>query len=82
MAIIRQKREKNYSVVNNQILEDTRMSFKARGLLIYMLSKPDDWQVYSEELVQHSDKDGISAIKSALNELEACGYLKRVQKRA
>lgn len=82
MAIIRQKREKNYSVVNNQILEDTRMSFKARGLLIYMLSKPDNWQFYSEELVKHSDKDGISSIKTALNELEACGYLKRVQKRA
>lgn len=82
MAIIRQKREKNYSVVNNQILEDTRMSFKARGLLTYMLSKPDNWQFYADELVKHSDKDGISAIKSALNELEACGYLKRVQKRA
>lgn len=82
MAIIRQKREKNYSVVNNQILEDTRMSFKARGLLIYMLSKPDNWQFYSEELVKHSDRDGISSIKTALNELEVCGYLKRVQKRA
>lgn len=82
MAIIRQKRERNYSVVSNEILEDTRMSFKARGLLIYMLSKPDDWKFYSEELVKHSDKDGISSIKTALNELEKCGYLKRIQKRA
>lgn len=82
MAIIRQRREKNYSIISNDILNDQRLSFKARGLLAYMLSKPDDWKFYTEELVKHSDKDGISAIKAALNEMENMGYLKRVQKRA
>ena len=82
MAIIRNKSTKKYSIINNQVLEDTRLSFKARGLLIYMLSKPDNWQFYSTELVKHSEHDGITAIKSALKELENCGYLQRIQQRA
>lgn len=79
MAIIRQKRKKRFSIVDNKIIEDERLSFKARGLLIYMLSKPDDWKFYTDELAKRSSKDGVSAIKSALNEIENAGYLTRKQ---
>lgn len=79
MAIIRQKRKDRFLVVDNKIIEDKRLSFKARGLLIYMLSKPDDWKFYTGELANRSAKDGISAIKSALREIEAAGYLVRQQ---
>ena len=44
-----------------------------------MLSKPDDWKFYTEELAKRSNKDGISAIKTALNEIEDAGYLTRKQ---
>ena len=79
MAIIRKKQKERFSIVDNKVIEDKRLSFKARGLLIYMLSKPDDWKFYTEELAKRSDKDGISAIKSALNEIESTGYLTRKQ---
>ena len=79
MAIIRQKRKERFSIVDNKVIEDERLSFKARGLLIYMLSKPDDWKFYTEELAKRSNKDGISAIKTALNEIEDAGYLTRKQ---
>ena len=79
MAIIRQKRKERFSIVDNKVIEDERLSFKARGLLIYMLSKPDDWKFYTEELAKRSNKDGISAIKTALNEIEDTGYLTRKQ---
>lgn len=79
MAIIRQKRKERFSIVDNKVIEDERLSFKARGLLIYMLSKPDDWQFYTDELAKRSSKDGVSAIKSALNEIENAGYLTRKQ---
>lgn len=81
MPIRRQKRDKHFSIVSNDILDDSRMSFKARGLLTYMLSKPDDWEFYTKELVTHSQKDGISSIQSALSEMELAGYLKRIKKR-
>lgn len=79
MAIIRKKQKERFSIVDNKVIEDERLSFKARGLLIYMLSKPDDWKFYTEELAKRSNKDGISAIKTALNEIEDAGYLTRKQ---
>ena len=81
MAIIRQKREKHFSVISNDVLNDKRLSFKARGLLVYMLSMKDDWKFYTTELVSHSERDGIKSIRSALNEIEAMGYLRRTQSR-
>lgn len=81
MAIIRQKREKHFSVISNDVLNDKRLSFKARGLLVYMLSMKDDWKFYTTELVSHSERDGIKSIRSALNEIEAMGYLRRTQLR-
>ncbi|MFT8557903.1 DnaD domain protein [Liquorilactobacillus hordei] len=77
MAIIRQKRNSNFSIMSNEMLSDANMSFKARGLLAYMLSKPDDWKFYVSELSDHSDKDGEKAIRSALREIESAGYLER-----
>lgn len=81
MAIIRQKREQHFSIVSNDVLNDERLSFKARGLLVYMLSMKDDWKFYVKELAKHSQKDGRDSIQSALRELEAAGYLQRIQAR-
>lgn len=77
MAIIRQKRNSKFSILSNEMLDDTNMTFKARGLLAYMLSKPDDWKFYVSELVKHSSKEGEKAIRSALREIESAGYLER-----
>lgn len=79
MAIIRNKRKDNFSIINNDVLNDERLSFKARGLLVYMLSKPDDWQFYTSELQKHSEKDGRRSIESALKEIQDAGYLKKEQ---
>ena len=82
MAIIRQKRKERFSIVDNKVIEDERLSFKARGLLIYMLSKPDDWKFHTEELVKHSSQDGVSAVRTALKEIEKYGYLTRKRERS
>jgi hypothetical protein len=69
----------NYSVVHNEIIEDKRVSFKARGLLIYLLSKPDHWRTSTAHLASVSP-EGIHAVRSGLKELEAHGYVKRIRK--
>lgn len=81
MAIIRAKRDKNFSIFDNKLLRDSEISFKARGLLTYMLSMPDNWKFYVSELATHSKKEGESAIRSAIEELEKAGYMKRVRQR-
>lgn len=82
MAIIRGKRETNFTILKNDPLRDTRLSFKARGIMSYMLSLPDDWKFYISELARHSDHDGRDSIQSGLKELEKCGYLQRITKRS
>lgn len=56
--------------------EDRRLSWKAKGILIYLLSKPDDFVFYIDELVIHST-DGIDSLRSGIKELQKFGYVKR-----
>ena len=70
------KKETNYTVISNVFLRDERMSLKCKGLLAYLLSLPNDWKLYVTELKERH-RDGITAIYSALKELEELGYLKR-----
>jgi DNA-binding MarR family transcriptional regulator len=74
------KRDESYAIIDPTFLSDERMSWKAKGLLAYLLSKPSNWRVYVSDLVKRS-KDGKDAVYSALRELEACGYLERRQTR-
>jgi hypothetical protein len=69
----------NYSVVHNEIIEDKTVSFKARGLLIYLLSKPDHWRTTAANLAAQSP-DGMHSVRTGLKELEQHGYIKRIVK--
>lgn len=73
-------RENPYVMINKQFLNDNRLSWKAKGLLTYLLSMPDDWQIYEAELVKHS-KDGLTSLKSGIKELIELGYIVREQLR-
>ena len=78
MATIRVIKDKNFTVMSNVHLHDTRLSLKAVGLLSKLLSLKDDWE-YSVEGLTRICKEGKDAITAALKELEACGYLTRRQ---
>ena len=76
--IIRVKRlPKNYTVMDKGFLEDARLSMKAKGILAYLLSKPNNWKVIVADIVNHC-KDGKSAIYAGLKELKENGYYKKV----
>lgn len=70
----------NWSAVPNRLLEDSRLSWKAKALWAYLNSRPDEWIVVEEDLVARST-DGKAAVRSALRELEETGYLRRDQSR-
>lgn len=80
MAIRRAKRKSNFTMISNVGLRDINLSFKAKGLLAYMLSLPDDWVFYETELVNHST-DGLASVKTGLKELQEQGYLHRTRER-
>jgi|GEM_PF-4596143 len=76
--IIRNPDRERYTIVSNVALEDDRLSWEARGLLAYLLSKPDTWEVYTKQLVQ-AGPAGRVKIRRILRELEAAGYIRRNQ---
>ena len=68
----------NFTQVPNQVIRDERLSWKAKGLYAHLISKPDNWTFYIDEMVR-SSKDGKSSVQSGLKELEKYGYLRRVK---
>jgi hypothetical protein len=74
--IIRQKRKANYTVIPNEMLNNTELSFKAKAILCYLLSKPDKWSVYLSQLAKVST-DGYESVVSGMNELIAKRYVFR-----
>ena len=75
--IVRSKRpEKHYTVLGNDIIRDTRLSWRARGILVYLLSMPENWRTTASWLTSNG-QEGRDAVRLALTELETIGYLKR-----
>lgn len=79
--IVRAKRKTNFTIMSNAGLRDERLSFKARGVLAYLLSMPDNWTVSDRHLATVGP-DGRHAVQAALKELETHGYLRRERHRA
>lgn len=52
MSVFRVEKNKNYTVISNYHLRDKNLSLKAKGLLSYMLSLPDNWDYSLEGLVK------------------------------
>ena len=65
-----------YVMVDKAAINDARLSFKAMGLLVYLISKPAEWRVCLKHLAT-THREGIDSVRSAMDELLACGYAKR-----
>ena len=65
-----------YTVIGNEAAQDSSLSWKAKGLLIYLLSLPKDWNIRISELANHAT-DGYDSTKRAMDELLASGYIQR-----
>lgn len=83
MPIIRGRHsfDGQFTQIPNSWLRDTRLSYKARGLLAELLTHAPGFEVSRERLARNG-QDGDRAIRSAIDELESVGYLKRSQKRS
>lgn len=80
MAIIRNNTQQ-FTVVSQSIMRDDRLSLKDTGLLVRLLSLPDNWEFSENGLIAIFQNDGQTAIRTALKHLESCGYLKRIRTR-
>lgn len=87
MSIIRAPRpEANFYMLNKAISEDGRLSWAARGLLVFLLGKPDHWEISVAHLraetsgsAKPTGRDGVYGL---LQELISAGYVARRQERS
>ena len=76
MPVFKINHQTGYTVMSNYHLRDKNLSYKAKGLLSFMLSLPKDWDYSVNGLVKLS-KEGLKAVRNMLKELEENNYLIR-----
>lgn len=67
----------HFTVIQNTVLRDSRLSFRARGILCVLFSHRDGFYVTAQTLTDGSPSEGRDAIRTALTEIEDVGYLRR-----
>ena len=80
MAVLRKVKKTDYTIIDNNIFKNTKLSLKAKGMICTMLSLPDNW-VFSEIGLTQLSNDSRTGIRSTLKELQEFGYLKRERSR-
>lgn len=81
MPILRSEHRREYTVVSNKALSDPNLSLRDIGLLMFLLSMPNDWQFTEVGLTTTFKRDGRTSVRSGLKALEDAGYLERRQER-
>jgi predicted transcriptional regulator len=78
-CIVRVQHDKDcpYLMVSKTTVQDTSISFEARGFLAFLLSKPDDWRIRPEELAKET-KLNRATIYRLIKKLREAGYINRV----
>lgn len=78
MAIFKATVHDKYAQIPNSTLQDSSISFEARGLLAMMLSMPPDWEVNKAWVINQS-KAGKDKVNSIFRELMDAGYIRKCE---
>lgn len=80
MPILHNESKERYTCIDNDVLQSGELSLKAKGMLVILLSLPQDWE-FSQQGMRGFFSDGTTAMRTALDELEEKGYLQRGRER-
>ena len=78
--IIRIEKRKKFTIINRVLLEDKRLNWATRGILGYLLSKPDNWVLQVQDLKKQGDLGRDSIYNRIRNAIEH-GYITRLDHR-
>jgi len=76
VSIFRNKATSNFTTLSNNLIGNPQLSFKAKGILFYLLSNAESWKVYEQDIQNHA-KDGRESIRTGVKELINAGYIHR-----
>lgn len=71
--------QRDFTILDNEPINDDQLSFRALGLLTFLLSKPDGWRVNALDLSKGEGREGREALRTALAELQKRGYMVRTR---
>lgn len=75
-GIIRINKNDNFFTASNEPFNDPNLSWEARGVMGYLLSKVNHWQCRNEDLIRQTSA-GAHKVKRILDELKENGYIRR-----
>lgn len=81
MPVFKKKWTQGYTIIPNSILRDRNLAFRDIGLLVWMLSKQQDWRFSYEGMLAERALDGKAALQTSVRALKAAGYLTIEKKR-
>ena len=79
--IVRVVKRSHFTIISNVPLNDGRLSWEARGLLAWLISKPNTW-IVNPKAIARRGRTGRDRVKRMLAELTANGYLVRTRHRS
>jgi|GEM_PF-2537969 hypothetical protein len=83
MTILRDTHTSGFTIVSNKsVAQNNALSFRARGLLLYLLSLPDDWVFNMCAVTGSSPRERREAVASARRELERNGHVRIIRTRS
>jgi hypothetical protein len=73
-VIVRNPNARSHAIIDRGVLEDSRLSWAARGVLAHLLAFDDGYEVLTAHLV-HAGAQEHDDVKQSLEELVAVGYI-------
>lgn len=74
--MIEKRLNQNFSIADNRIAQCKELDFNAKGLYLYILSLPEDWE-FSIERIAYMTNNSVGKVKAGLKQLEAMGLFVR-----
>jgi len=81
MSVVRRRHNGNFVTIPNRVLEDKRLSLEAKGLLCWLLARPNDW-TFKLALIGPVVGIGRDKIERLFRDLIEAGYVDRIQERS
>lgn len=78
--IHKKKKERNFTIVGNNLINDYNLSWEAKGVLIYLLSKPENWKPSKLDIQRQAsnflgESYPMNRIHKIYKQLIASGYM-------
>ncbi|MCA8266457.1 helix-turn-helix domain-containing protein [Burkholderia vietnamiensis] len=81
MIVRSRQKDRGFYMLDNVLANDQRISWSAKGMLVFLLAKPDNWRVSVEALVNFTKPSarptGRDGVYSIINELIDAGYMSK-----